>query len=99
MSVFGFNKNKCKYDVYTKEETDTIANNKSDIAHNHDSRYYTRDEVDTIADKKSNTSHNHDTRYYTKAEVDKKITGNYKRGTAAPSSSSGSDGDIYDQYF
>jgi hypothetical protein len=64
--------NTLKTSVDAKADTTTVTSqlaNKSDVGHNHDSRYYTESEVDTLLGGKANTSHNHDDRYYTEAEV------------------------------
>ena len=42
---------------------------KSNINHNHDSRYYQQSEVDEALAGKANTSHTHDDRYYQKSQV------------------------------
>ncbi len=59
---------------------------KSDIGHNHDTRYYTETEIDAniysrsqsdaMLAGKSDIGHNHDTRYYTETEIDNIVATN-----------------------
>lgn len=39
MATYGFCENKCKYEVYTKDEVDSKLEEKSSTSHNHDTKY------------------------------------------------------------
>lgn len=43
--LFGFKQNKCKQEVYSKDETDTLLGGKSNELHNHDTKYISKDNV------------------------------------------------------
>ena len=47
MSIFGFCDNKCKHEVYTKDEVNTKLDEKSNAGHTHDDRYFTEAEMNT----------------------------------------------------
>lgn len=66
----------------------SLLDNKSDLTHNHDSRYYTKAESDTLLSGKAATSHNHDTAYYTKTQIDSTL-GSYVTSSSLTSTLAG----------
>lgn len=84
--VFGFCKNKCKHEVYTKEEVDNLIANVVSTLNQHISNTYTKEQVDNLMGDVAST-----------LNLGTIATHDYSIGTATPSG--GSNGDIYDQYF
>ena len=60
-------------ETYTKQEVNTLLNNKSNNGHTHDDRYYTEVEVNNLLGGKSNNGHTHDERYYIRNESDSRF--------------------------
>ena len=74
--VFGFCKNKCKHEVYTKEEVDNlIANIVTTL-----NQYYTKEQVDNLMEDVSSS-----------LNLGTIATHDYSRGTATPSGGSNGD--------
>lgn len=75
---------------YSKGETNSLLNGKSNAGHVHDERYYTESEADSLLALKSDTSHTHDDRYYTESEITTLLGGkaDITSGSALPTASS-----------
>lgn len=85
MATYGFCENKCKHEIYTKEEIDTKIEG-IELDSYSKSETYTKTETGAAIDNS-----------IAALNLGTISTHNYSRGIEAPTG--GADGDIYDQYF